>query len=98
VSKPKRLHVLAADLEIKTVRILDVKTVLGIGLRLKSATLQLSLNRILVPVLDGVSNMIDPRRRASLRGVAGNHDNRLYVLRFMLPPVIGLAVGRANSR
>ncbi len=67
------LHVLATDLEIEAVRIFNVKTILGIGSRVETATLQLGLHRILVPVLDGVRSVIDPRRRAPLWGVAGNH-------------------------
>src|ERR1700722_13299677 len=68
-----RFHVLATDLKVKTIRILDVKAVVGIGLWTKAATLQFRLYRILVPILDGISNVIDPRRRHSQRGIARNH-------------------------
>src|SRR5580700_6733808 len=68
-----RFHVLAADLQIETVWILDVKTVLRIRARIKPATLQFSFHGILVPVLDRVGDVVDARRRAPLRGVARNH-------------------------
>src|ERR1700740_105303 len=72
-SRLSRLHALAADLEIEAVWILNVETVLCIWLRVKPATLQFRLHSILVPVLDGVRNVIDSRRGAPLRGVARNH-------------------------
>ncbi len=50
----------------------NVKAILGAGSRIK-ATLQFSLYNIRFPILDGVSNVIDPRRRASLRSIAWNH-------------------------
>jgi hypothetical protein len=34
-----RLHILAADLKIEAVRILNVKTVVGVGLGIKAATI-----------------------------------------------------------
>jgi len=49
-----------------------VKAILGVGSRIK-ATLQFSLYNIRFPILDGVSNVIDPRQRASLRSIAWNH-------------------------
>src|SRR5580693_2546180 len=68
-----RLHVLAADLQIETIWILDMKTVFCVGTRIKPATVQFSLHGILVPVLDRIRNMVDARWRAPLRGVARNH-------------------------
>jgi hypothetical protein len=72
-SRLGRLHILAADLKVEAVGILNVKTVFGVGLGIKGATIQLRLYRILVPILNRISDMIDPRRRTALRRVAGNH-------------------------
>ena len=44
-----------------------------VGLWIKAATLQFSRYRIPFPILDGVYNVINPRRRGSLRCIARNH-------------------------
>src|SRR5580704_9179944 len=50
-----------------------MKTVVRIGMRVESATLQLRLYGVLVPIVDRVGDVIDERRRAALRSVTRNH-------------------------
>src|SRR6516165_5470033 len=64
------LHVFAADLEVEAVRVLHVEAVFGIRRRVQTPALQLCLDVRLVPVLDGVGDVIDARRLHTLAGVA----------------------------
>src|SRR5271165_2540174 len=53
------LHVLPADLQIEAVGIFHVETVFGIGTRFEAAALQFRFHRVLVPVVDGVGDVVD---------------------------------------
>src|ERR1700690_382789 len=72
VQLSRGLHVLAADLKIETVRIFDVITIVRVGLRVEDATLQFGTHRLLIPIVDGVRNVIDSRRRGPRGRVARN--------------------------
>lgn len=56
------LHAFAGDLQIVTVGIFNMEAVLCIGTRGETALLQLGLYGILVPIIDGVGDVIDERR------------------------------------
>ena len=57
-------HFLSADLQIEPLGILDVEAVRGVRLRLQTATLQLGLHHMPVPIVDRIRDVIDPRRAA----------------------------------
>src|SRR5262249_50094102 len=53
------LHFFATDLQVEAVRIFHVKTVLSVRLRVESAALELGLDDVLVPIVDGIGDMVD---------------------------------------
>src|SRR5882724_1169000 len=79
------LHFLAADLQIEAVGILYVKAVFGVRLGIESAAFQFGLDSGFVPVVDGVSDVVDARRAGIViardeESVAERQDTLLAVI------------------